>query len=805
MLRSNWTRRRLPRGITLTAVGTLLALGATAAPASALTGTPIGSLDKVLAVPGGVQVGGWAWDGDTTASVPVTVTAGSTTIQTVANRYRADVGRVYPAAGNYRGYGAIIPTAPGPQKVCVTALNVGAGSNKAFSCVTVTVPETSPVGALEQVAATASGIRVAGWTKDPESADPLTVRVAVNGVVTPVTAGLPRPDVQQVNPSYGPTTGFDSVVPADPGTHEVCVTAVNVGAGNDLAFPCRSVTVIDRSPNGALDVPVDAADGLRVTGWATDADATTPVSVRLAVTGSTLTRTVATDAVRPDGTPGFDTVLPLVPGTYEVCATAVNVGPGMDKPLGCSSGTVVDHNPVGGLEKATDSASGGLDVSGWASDVDATAGVSVRLAVTGSTVTKTVTADTVRTATTVPTGFTTVLPLAAGTYEVCGTAVNVGAGADKPLGCITGTVREHSPVGSFDAAQVVATGVRVQGWAADPDTTSPLTVRITVGSITKDLTANTSRSDVPYTYPWASASAGFDSVLTLAAGTHQICASAINVGAGTNKSLGCRSATVPAAPVTTVPGPTNTGVPAGTPLTVINGDYTVTTPGQVVNGLDIRGYLRIKAANVTVKNTIVRGRAGLTGSMALIQSSSPGVQIIDTELNPDYPSYYLDGFVGNNATFTRVNIHHVVDQIKLTGDNVLVQDSWLHDNSYYATVPSGGDTHTDNIQIQAGNNITIRNTVMTGTRNAAMMITQDRGPVSNVTWLNNKADGGACTINVAEKAYGPIRGLNISNNTFGLNMRLYRCAILMPDTTKAISTVTGNVFTDGAVVTVKRG
>ncbi|HEY3549391.1 MAG TPA: hypothetical protein VGK17_25250, partial [Propionicimonas sp.] len=254
-----------------------------------------------------------------------------------------------------------------------------------------------------------------------------------------------------------------------------------------------------------------------------------------------------------------------------------------------------------------------------------------------------------------------------------------------------------------------------------------------------------------------------------------------------------------------LPGPTNTGVPAGAALTVVNGDYTVSTPGAVVSNLDIRGYLRIKADNVTVKNTIVRGRDGLTTSMSLVQNTSAGLQIVDSELVAAYPSYYIDGFVGSNVTFTRVNIHGVVDTIKLTGDNVLIQDSWLHDNSYYAMTPSGHDTHTDNIQIQKGNNITVRNTVMSGSRNAAMMITQDSGPVSNVVWSGNHADGGSCTINIAEKTYGPIRGLNLSNNIFGYNTEIDHCSILMPDTTKAISTVASNYYTDGAVVAVKRG
>jgi len=261
-------------------------------------------------------------------------------------------------------------------------------------------------------------------------------------------------------------------------------------------------------------------------------------------------------------------------------------------------------------------------------------------------------------------------------------------------------------------------------------------------------------------------------------------------------------------PPTSTPPPAvgTTGVPEGTRLTVHDGDLTVTQAGTVVDSLDIRGYLRIKAANVTVKNSIVRGRAGLGNtSMALIQNSSPGVVIEDSELVAQYPTYYIDGFVGSNTTFSRVNIHGVVDSVKIIGDNVVVKDSWLHDNLYYAQVPSGGDTHNDNIQIGVGKDITIHNNVMTGTRNAVLMITQDRGPVGNVTFSNNRVDNGACSINLAEKTYGPLQGLSFIDNVFGTAQLHSRCAIIAPSSTTRLLTLTNNLFLDGQPVPVSRG
>ena len=55
------------------------------------------------------------------------------------------------------------------------------------------------------------------------------------------------------------------------------------------------------------------------------------------------------------------------------------------------------------------------------------------------------------------------------------------------------------------------------------------------------------------------------------------------------------------------PGPGNTGVPDGTKLTVHSGDLTVSKDGTVVDGLDIRGFLNIKASNVTVRRSVIHG------------------------------------------------------------------------------------------------------------------------------------------------------------------------------------------------------
>ena len=235
------------------------------------------------------------------------------------------------------------------------------------------------------------------------------------------------------------------------------------------------------------------------------------------------------------------------------------------------------------------------------------------------------------------------------------------------------------------------------------------------------------------------------------------------------------------------PGPTNTGVPAGPDLTVHDGDLRITTPGTVISGLDVRGMITIEAPNVTIKDSIVRGR-NLNGPMALIDNLGgyANLKIIDTELFPSSPSPDVQGIYGYNFAATRLNIHGVVDGIHLTGGNVDISDSWLHDNLHFERDPNQGGTpsHDDSIQIQEGSNIRIDGNRFSGAWNATVQVTQDRGNVSNLTFTNNIADGGKCSINLAEKDFGPIKGVVISDNSFGRNTRVDDCAVIAPSSTK---------------------
>jgi hypothetical protein len=242
------------------------------------------------------------------------------------------------------------------------------------------------------------------------------------------------------------------------------------------------------------------------------------------------------------------------------------------------------------------------------------------------------------------------------------------------------------------------------------------------------------------------------------------------------------------------PGPGNTGVPAGTALTVMNGDLTITTAGATYSGLDIHGSVKVEAPNVTIKDSIIRGGPNATGALVYdLSNNATNFLIEDSEVVPAYPSVYLDGIDGWNYTALRDNIHGSVDGLKMFGPNATVQDSWIHGLVTYAHDPAqgGGLSHNDGVQILSGSNLKIIGNTIEGGSNTAVMITQDHGTTNNVVIDSNWISGGTCSINMTPKPLGALNAITVDNNIF-TNNSTKSCPIL--STTQTNLTVSGNVY-----------
>lgn len=237
-----------------------------------------------------------------------------------------------------------------------------------------------------------------------------------------------------------------------------------------------------------------------------------------------------------------------------------------------------------------------------------------------------------------------------------------------------------------------------------------------------------------------------------------------------------------------------TGVPDGTALTVRQGDITVTQPGTVIDSLDVRGAIYIKANNVTIKRSIIRGAPASSKNKALIASwwGYTNLVVQDSTLRADFPSYYVDGLSGGNLTATRLDISRVVDNVKVIGGNASITDSWLHDTVHFSPDPNHSDnqSHNDGIQVTGGKNIVISGNNIQGAHNSAIMVGQGTA-VADLKITNNWLSDGACTVNVTQNGTGgPILGTTIQNNKFGPGSYGTTCPMRLPKTSPI--TVSGN-------------
>ena len=330
-----------------------------------------GKTDLIGVVPGGVRVRGWAVDPATAAPIAVVIYSCLQPKAIVrADLPRPDLVRSYPTLGPNHGFDSFLRLCPGEQLISVAAVDTsGQGSTWiGHKMITVTGQTfghfDSVTGTAPALNASKGSARVVGFAVDVDAFASSRVRISVNGrTVRTVTAARYRSDVEQAYPHLGGKYGFDEKIALAPGRHRICVTALNINAGADVDLGCRDV-VIPANPSGALESVNSTGPGtIRATGWASDADTTAAITVKLTVDG-TDAGTHPANAARGDGHDGhgFDvTLTDLDPGTHEVCATAMNIGGGSNRPLGCME-TAVAATTLGAVTDLS-TVPGGISLS----------------------------------------------------------------------------------------------------------------------------------------------------------------------------------------------------------------------------------------------------------------------------------------------------------------------------------------------------------------------------------------------------------------------------------------------------------
>jgi hypothetical protein len=183
------------------------------------------------------------------------------------------------------------------------------------------------------------------------------------------------------------------------------------------------------------------------------------------------------------------------------------------------------------------------------------------------------------------------------------------------------------------------------------------------------------------------------------------------------------------------PGPSNTGVPAGTALTDYTGPCTISDDGAVIDAKTIRCDLSIQAANVTIT------RSKIIGSVATDDASTGfSFHIADSEI--DVGDSAGTGVGAVNYTATRIHVYGGNRSVYCWHD-CTVTDSYVHGQF---TDPSG-TFHESGMRMSSAT---------TYRHNAIFCDAPDVPP-----------DGGCSADLTGYGDFGPVENNTIDKNLFG--------------------------------------
>ena len=421
-------------------------------PAPSVGFSPRGDLTVSAAPTGDITATGWAIDeSDITATVTVTLTINGKTITSKpANGPFAPLA-FYGVPGDHGFTFSAKATSTGANEVCVIGTNIGSGADATIGCrsISVTLPKGDPIGTVTAAATSAGVMTASGWAAYPGSpSDVVTVKVTDNGALVATVSANSAAPTGSVSGNHGYAASWTV---KDNGAHTVCGFVVNPSGGADTALGCaKADVVVPGSPQGAIRaVTQDSVGWVIVTGWSFDpSDYAAAVAVTVTMNGQIVASATASQPFTDlayygvPGNHGFLTgFLPNVGGAATICASAVNVGPGANQSLGCTTVTMsAPGSPIGAQVSAVRDATGRVVVSGWAWDQN----------VPYSPLTVMVTVDGVPVGfglagTRYPAlafygipgdhGYRQPVTVTSGTHSVCTFAFNQGPGENRLLGC----------------------------------------------------------------------------------------------------------------------------------------------------------------------------------------------------------------------------------------------------------------------------------------------------------------------------------------------------------------------------------
>ncbi len=232
----------------------------------------------------------------------------------------------------------------------------------------------------------------------------------------------------------------------------------------------------------------------------------------------------------------------------------------------------------------------------------------------------------------------------------------------------------------------------------------------------------------------------------------------------------------------------------------------------VLDRLHLRGYLDVRAPDVTVRRSVIEGvripdapagapPGGVNTGRRLVRGNNAatvGLRLEDVEIlvPPEFQrgaginaSYHHGlGVEASRLTLLRVEISGTVDGMQIhqgggTYTDVLVTQSWIHGMQYYALDAErtdGDPTHSDGVQVEcslprAGERFGVRlvgNVIDVSNHpdvNAAVMVTKNACGTSGLLIERNFLDGSPLPINVGTGLADRRITLYANRNRFGPN------------------------------------
>jgi hypothetical protein len=184
------------------------------------------------------------------------------------------------------------------------------------------------------------------------------------------------------------------------------------------------------------------------------------------------------------------------------------------------------------------------------------------------------------------------------------------------------------------------------------------------------------------------------------------------------------------------PDKTNTGVPPGVKLTVVNGNQEIEKSGTVIDRKDIRGCVDIKAPNVTIRRSKISCKSFFVVASWTDRYSGGGARLEDVEL--DCQGTRGTGVGSYGLTVVRAEIRGCENGVDVD-HSVTVRDSYIHSPF------NSAEAHSDGMQFNSGSKILIdHNTIVIPDGTSAIISHPDGN--ADVTISRNLMAGGAYTL-----------------------------------------------------------